>query len=94
MITDNFCCYLQNKLIQTSVTGGLRYSETSPFSIPWLVPWSRHATTLSITTLSTSVTRFGQIFAIWATLGYFLLNHFLPRQAVSTHGLYKVFQGL
>ncbi len=29
----------------------------------------------------------GRNFAIWATLGYFLLNQFLPKQAVSTHGL-------
>ncbi len=35
MITDNFCFYLQNRLIQTSQTGGQRYCDTSPFSIPW-----------------------------------------------------------
>ncbi len=29
-----FCFYLQNRLIQTSQTGGQRYSDTSPFSIP------------------------------------------------------------
>jgi hypothetical protein len=34
MITDNFCFYLQNRLIQTSQTGGQQYSDTSPFSIP------------------------------------------------------------
>ena len=34
--TDNFCFYLQNWLIQTSQTGGQWYSDTSPFSIPWL----------------------------------------------------------
>jgi len=34
MTTDNFCFYLQNTLIQTSQTGGHRYSDTSPFSIP------------------------------------------------------------
>jgi hypothetical protein len=27
---------LQNRLIQTSQTGGQRYSDTSPFSIPCL----------------------------------------------------------
>jgi hypothetical protein len=37
MITDNFCSYLQNRLIQTSQTGGQWYSDTSPFSIPWLL---------------------------------------------------------
>ncbi len=36
MTTDNFCFYLANKLIQTSQTGGQQYSDTSPFSIPWL----------------------------------------------------------
>jgi hypothetical protein len=34
MATDNFCFYLQNRLIQTSQTGGQWYSDTSPFSIP------------------------------------------------------------
>ncbi len=34
MTTDNFCFHLQNRLIQTSQTGGQRYSDTSPFSIP------------------------------------------------------------
>jgi hypothetical protein len=36
MTTDNFCSYLQNRLFQTSQTGGQRYSDTSPFSIPCL----------------------------------------------------------
>ncbi len=36
MTTDNFCFYLQNILIQTSQTGGQRYSDTSPLSIPCL----------------------------------------------------------
>jgi hypothetical protein len=35
MATDNFCFYLQNRLIQTSQTGGQWYSDTFPFSIPW-----------------------------------------------------------
>ncbi len=35
MTTDNICFYLQNRLIQTSQTGGQRYTDTSPFSIPW-----------------------------------------------------------
>jgi hypothetical protein len=34
MTTGNFCFYLQNRLIQPSQTGGQRYSDTSPFSIP------------------------------------------------------------
>jgi hypothetical protein len=36
MTTDNFCFYLRNRLIQTSQTGGQRYSATSPLSITWL----------------------------------------------------------
>ena len=36
MTTDNFCFYLQNRLIQTSQTGGQWYSDASPFSIPWI----------------------------------------------------------
>ncbi len=35
MTTDKICFYLQNRLIQTSQTGGQQYSDTSPFSIPW-----------------------------------------------------------
>ena len=34
MTTDNFCFYLQNRLIQTSQTGRPLYNNTSPFSIP------------------------------------------------------------
>jgi hypothetical protein len=37
MTSDNFCFYLQNRLIQTSQTGGQWYSDTSPFNIPWSV---------------------------------------------------------
>jgi hypothetical protein len=36
MRTDIFCFYLQNRLVQTSQTGGQQYSDTSPFSIPCL----------------------------------------------------------
>ncbi len=36
MTTDNFSFYLQNRLIQTSQTGGQWYSDTSLSSIPWL----------------------------------------------------------
>jgi hypothetical protein len=34
MTNDNFCSYLQNRLIQTGQTGGQQYSGTSPFSVP------------------------------------------------------------
>jgi len=40
MTTDNFCFYLQNRLIQTSQTGGQWYSDSSPFSIPWFSCWN------------------------------------------------------
>ncbi len=36
-MTDNLCFYLQNRLIQTSQTGGQQYSDTSPLVLP--VPW-------------------------------------------------------
>jgi hypothetical protein len=39
MTTENFCFYLQNRLIDTSQTGGQWNNDTSPFSIPcfyWL----------------------------------------------------------
>ncbi len=32
----NFCFYLQNRLIQTSQTGGQQYSDTSPLVFPGL----------------------------------------------------------
>ncbi len=34
MATDNFCFYLQNRLIQTSQTTGQRYSDTSSIVLP------------------------------------------------------------
>jgi hypothetical protein len=37
MTTENFYYYMQNRLFQTSPTGGQRYRDTSPFSIPWPV---------------------------------------------------------
>jgi hypothetical protein len=35
MPSDNFCFYLQNRLIQTSQTGGQWHRYTSPSIIPW-----------------------------------------------------------
>jgi hypothetical protein len=37
MTIDNFCFYLEKRLIQTSQTGGQWYSDTSPFSIPCVI---------------------------------------------------------
>ncbi len=34
MTTDNFCFYLQNRLIQSSQTGGQQYRDTSPLVFP------------------------------------------------------------
>ena len=34
-----FCFYLQNRLIQTSQTGGQQYSDTFLFSNPWWRLW-------------------------------------------------------
>jgi hypothetical protein len=34
VITEYFCFYLQNRLIQTSKTGGQWYNDTSLFGIP------------------------------------------------------------
>jgi hypothetical protein len=34
MTIDNFCFYWQNRLIQTSQTGGQWYSDTSPLVFP------------------------------------------------------------
>ncbi len=42
MTTDNFCVYLQNRPVQTSQTGGQWYSDTSHFSIPWLLVFCWH----------------------------------------------------
>jgi hypothetical protein len=39
MTTDNFCFYLQIRLIQTRQMEGQWYSDTPPFSIPWLGAW-------------------------------------------------------
>ncbi len=42
MTTGKFSFYLQNRLIQTSQTGGQWYSDTSPFSIPCLNAMSKN----------------------------------------------------
>jgi hypothetical protein len=33
--------FFQNRLIQTSQTGGQQYSDISPFSIPCLIYWPK-----------------------------------------------------
>ncbi len=48
MTTDNFCFYLQNRLIQNSQTGGQWYSDTSPFSIPWSNLCNDHNNTINV----------------------------------------------
>ncbi len=39
MTTENFCFYLQNRLIWKDQTGGQLYILTSHFSVPWLRAW-------------------------------------------------------
>ncbi len=39
MTTDNFCFYLQNRIIQTSQTGGQLYSDTPPLAFPVSAVW-------------------------------------------------------
>jgi hypothetical protein len=51
MITDIFCFYLQNRLIQNSHTGGQWYSDTSPFSIPCSKQAKQSADVFSKTTI-------------------------------------------
>jgi hypothetical protein len=52
MTTDNNCFYLQNRLIQTSQTGGQWYNDTSPFSIP--------CTNITLTKISYTIDRLDQ----------------------------------
>ncbi len=47
MTTDNFCFYLQNRLIQTSQTGGQWYSDTSSLVFPELTYLSTNIAFLS-----------------------------------------------
>ncbi len=53
MTTAIFCFYLENILIQTSQTGGQRYSDTAPFSIPWLKKSTSLAAALNVDKLTT-----------------------------------------
>ena len=65
MTTENFCFYLQNRLIQTSQTGGQRYSDISPFSIPWF-------TTLTITLKEVKKT---EVIVIYFNLSVYPTQH-------------------
>jgi hypothetical protein len=55
MTSENFCFYLQNRLIQTSQTGGPCYSDTSPFCFPWL---SRYKTKILIHIVNSEINAF------------------------------------
>jgi hypothetical protein len=48
MTTDIFCFYLQNRLIQTSQTGGQQYNDTSTFSIPWFYHYATALANLAV----------------------------------------------
>jgi hypothetical protein len=43
MTTGHFSFYLQNRLVQTSLTGDQWYSDTSPFTIPCPMPWTSNS---------------------------------------------------
>jgi hypothetical protein len=61
MTTDNFYFYLQNRLIQTSQTGGQRYSDTSPFSIPWMIQqWIGHVSFYRVDQITVGKMVFGE----------------------------------
>jgi hypothetical protein len=49
MTTDKFCFYLQNRLIQTSQTGGQWYSDTSPLVFPAATISTRPCTNVRVT---------------------------------------------
>ncbi len=68
MTTDNFGFYLQNRLIQTSQTGGQQYSNTSPFSIPCIFCWIVSEELKSLKTLTTDYCRNSRkVSAGWST---------------------------
>ncbi len=90
-----FC--LQNRLIQTSQTGGQQYSDTSPFSIPcfliWMLFMSLAQNFKLWTKWATIMLRFRLVTDIFALVKYSLL---LIRQicsltlnACATHPLLK-----
>ncbi len=70
MTTDNFCFYLQNRLIQTSQTGAQWYSDTSLFSIPWLTNvWAKLCIQFSLSGRFQSGRRQVFIFATFVNIG-------------------------
>ncbi len=62
MTTDNFCFYLQNRQIQTSKTGGQRYSDNSPLVFPGQtndVPWGDISSTVELMAFELKAFRIG-----------------------------------
>jgi hypothetical protein len=66
-----FVFYLQNRLIQTTQTGGQQYGDTSPFSIPWIMlplpllsMYLQHKFKWSYLCRSTQGCKFG-VFVVW-----------------------------
>jgi hypothetical protein len=51
MTSDNFCFYLQNRLIQISQTGGQQDSDTFPLSIPCINILQWNSTLLKVKTV-------------------------------------------
>jgi hypothetical protein len=72
MTTDNFCLYLQNRLIQISQTWGQRYSDTSPlvFPDPSVCVWS----SVSLSSPSCLSTLYVCLSYIFASLSLSLLS--------------------
>jgi hypothetical protein len=61
MTNDILCVFLQNRLIQTSEAGGQQYSDTSPFSIPWLNTRRRfQPVSVTLSTLASIETKLNQ----------------------------------
>ncbi len=95
MRTDNFCFYLQNRLIQTSQTGGQWYSDTSHFSIPWYkeVNHTDPSTSIRIPCYVRHNTRIGIVIAGWpmevAKGQYTCLIILMLRQGSLTEGKSK-----
>ncbi len=78
MITDNFCFYLQSRLILTSQIGGQQYSDTSPFSIPChIIQFSKNL--------------FSGSSSLKGSFVYFYKEHWQKRKAQYRGQYYKTF---
>ncbi len=71
MAADNFCFYLQNRLIQIRRTGGQWYSDTSSFSIPFIesVPRKHFSQVFLYVSISTRDPKYEGLNLVSAGLG-------------------------